>query len=332
MFGMGAILTLLPIYPDITATQGGRFTTPQREQIWFEYLAVSPSYELARRFRSHELNADEVATLPPDFGRVLSVFDNLGDVQRISFWDWWTTRGAQHFSVPDKPKSTVNLGMLRANAPSKGQIGQAFVDYTRGPWVEQGLHDTLIIGLPIGLSMSQIMSEVRKAVETAQEAQEPRAKSEPTYKVAGRRIHDTTLVRYLYVLYYRSVLLDADDWRIGAHTKISSMHSSYVDPVSEPVADGNAGRRKTLGILTNRVLKHAWLIAENAARGVFPSHHHVDGAPKFNYAELGSRMIARDNWRVDAECRDLRISRKEYTGRQLEKLVKLMPRAQPNIP
>lgn len=332
MFGMGAILTLVPIYPDITTTRGGRFTSPEREQIWFEYLAVSPSYELARRFRSHELNADEVATLPPDFCRVLSVFDHLGDVQRISFWDWWTTRGAKHFEEQGKPESTVNLGVLRAKAPSRGQIGQAFVDYTTGPWVDQGLHDTLIMGLPIGLSMSQIRTEVQKAVEAAQEAREPRAKSEPTYKVASRRIHKTTLIRYLYVLYYRSVLLDADDWRIGAHTQISSMHSSYVDPVSEQMADGNAGRRKTLGILTNRVLKHAWLISENAARGVFPSHHPVEGAPKIDYAELGSRMFARDNLRVDAECRDLRISREEYTGRQLEKLVKLMPRARPNIP
>jgi len=35
--------------------------------LWMEYLAISPSYELARRFRANDLSEEEVKTLPADF-------------------------------------------------------------------------------------------------------------------------------------------------------------------------------------------------------------------------------------------------------------------------
>jgi hypothetical protein len=57
--------------------------------LWFQFLAISPSYELARRHHAGELSTEERASAPRDFDLVLSVFDNLGDVQRVTFADWW---------------------------------------------------------------------------------------------------------------------------------------------------------------------------------------------------------------------------------------------------
>ena len=42
--------------------------------LWMEYLAISPSYELARRFRADALSPDEVNALPEDFSEVLAVY------------------------------------------------------------------------------------------------------------------------------------------------------------------------------------------------------------------------------------------------------------------
>ena len=50
--------------------------------LWMEYLAISPSYELARRYRNHALTKDEQQHLPADFDTVLGVYEDLGDVQR----------------------------------------------------------------------------------------------------------------------------------------------------------------------------------------------------------------------------------------------------------
>jgi len=35
--------------------------------LWMEYLAISPSYELARRYRNQALTKDEQQRLPADF-------------------------------------------------------------------------------------------------------------------------------------------------------------------------------------------------------------------------------------------------------------------------
>jgi len=44
--------------------------------LWFEYLAISPSYEMARRHRKG-LRLDK-SVLPVDFEQVLAVYDYLG--------------------------------------------------------------------------------------------------------------------------------------------------------------------------------------------------------------------------------------------------------------
>ena len=65
--------------------------------LWMEYLAISPSYELARRFRTDGLSPDEVNALPKDFSEVLAVYDDLGDVQRVTFRPWWKDRALAVF-------------------------------------------------------------------------------------------------------------------------------------------------------------------------------------------------------------------------------------------
>lgn len=332
MFGMGGILKLLPINPDAKGFGLEGFGSGLEQQLWFEYLAVSPSYELARRHRSGELTAADVAKLPSDIDRVLSVYDNFGAVQKIPFWTWWRTRGVRYFEVDGHPKGVANLGTLRREDVSNDAVASAFTEYTRGAWVEEGLHDTLILAIPAGLHISWIMREVRDLVENAQKSEMPRPPSKPIYTLAGKRLHWKTLLRYLYVLYYREMLPDADLWQIGAQTQISRMHSPYIDPVCDEPNDSNAARRQMLAVLTSRALLRARFIAENAARGVFPSHQKPEHALKFDDVDLRALMIARDDLRVEAECIKRGITRDQYPGRQIEKLVKLMPRIQPSKP
>src|SRR6056297_2266267 len=88
--------------------------------LWFEYLAISPSYELARRHRAGQAIPSDL--LPADFDAVLSVYDDLGDVQQALFRLWWKDVGLKHFGyqgtqpnvarvgyVPHHPQKTPNL-------------------------------------------------------------------------------------------------------------------------------------------------------------------------------------------------------------------------------
>ena len=58
-------------------------------QLMFEFLLLSPSYELARRARSGQLTAADRTRLPADFKQVLATYDLLGDVNGILFRQWW---------------------------------------------------------------------------------------------------------------------------------------------------------------------------------------------------------------------------------------------------
>lgn len=54
-------------------------------QLMFEFLRISPSYELARKQRTRGLSQREVASLPGDFDQVLKTYDLIGDVSADFF-------------------------------------------------------------------------------------------------------------------------------------------------------------------------------------------------------------------------------------------------------
>jgi hypothetical protein len=325
MFDLGGFLNALPIRPTATGFGMRVYSGHMDERLWFEYLAVSPSYELARRERSGTLTAEDEAKLPADFGRVLSVYDNLGDVQSLRFHEWWRLRGSKHLQAENETSTVANLGTLVRDPAGDADVDGALAKYRNEAWIKQGMPDTLIVAIPKDLHAAVIMHQLKGLIDWTKPTHEGQVVNQPTYKLVGKRIHWRVLMRYLYVLYFRANLPDASLWQIGAQTGISSMHSPYIDPVLDKPTEENFDRRETLGILTNRALRHALLISENAARGVFPSHNKVPEVVKFNHPELREQMIKRDDLRVEAECKRYRVSRDQYTGAEIGKLIKLLP-------
>jgi len=326
MLELGGILKLLPIRPTARGFGMKGFPGHLDEQLWLEYLAVSPSYELARRHRSGILTVQDEADLPADFDRVLSVYDNLGDVQSVSFNDWWRHSGAKHLQAENEASAVAHLATLLREPTSDENLYAALADFREQTWTKQGMPDTLIVAIPKDLNYSVIVHQLKGLIDWKRPKQRQQLVNQPTYKIVGKRMHWRVLMRYLYVLYYRAILPNAKRWQIGAHTGISSMHSANFDPVLYTPKEEDKDSMDTLGILTNRALSKALMISENAARGVFPSHKKVPGKVKFNFPELRDRMIKRDNLRIERECRRYRTSRDEYTGPELGKLIKLLPR------
>ena len=96
--------------------------------LWMEYLAISPSYELARRWRMGSLTKDEQQRLPADFDAVLSVYDDLGDVQRTDFRDWWQDRAMAVFGHEGvKPRVRRVDTLTTARNKRAAERVQAFV-------------------------------------------------------------------------------------------------------------------------------------------------------------------------------------------------------------
>ena len=81
--------------------------------LWFEYLALSPSYQLAHLERTNRLPKSQHADLPKDFDRVLEVYDDFGDVQRVLFHTWWRERGMELCDIA--ATSQRLLGLLHSD-------------------------------------------------------------------------------------------------------------------------------------------------------------------------------------------------------------------------
>ena len=100
--------------------------------LWMEYLAVSPSYELARRFRANDLSEQELDTLPADFEDVLAVYDDLGDVQRVRFLDWWSERALSVFGYKGSKPRVRKIDVLRSDRHRKA--ASSLQDFIEDDW------------------------------------------------------------------------------------------------------------------------------------------------------------------------------------------------------
>lgn len=284
-------------------------------ELWFEFLTVSPSYELARREREGQLTDQERESLPKDFDIVRSTFNNLGDVQKIFFRDWMETRGKQHFNIKRANADAKILGILKTG--NSDDIIESVKSYINTDWPREGLRDTLILAIPSGSPLHPSMHEVRGFLEDCLAADRINPEVKPTYEHISKRFHDRTLTRYLYVLYFWIILKKTSLWRIGEQTLIlrnnndpvCPRHGNYgeeeakrkapICPVhGRPIAN-NAERRKLLTVSTRRALDRALMIAENAARGVFPSHNSTPHAIQFDKTKLREMMIERRNWQIE---------------------------------
>jgi hypothetical protein len=262
--------------------------------LWFEFLAISPSYELARRYRAGECTSEDV--FPTDFDLVLSVFDDLGDVQKRLFSLWWEDVGLTHFGYQGKPPTVTQVAYATHSEHTAPNLSGKVAEYFEGEWVYQGRQRTMLlavpIGLPEGIINKQIKSQLAKVKPQQRELIKPKAK----YPLVGKRHHKDALLRCLRLAWMRSVMYRKSLWRAGAEAEISDTYSPVLDPKLIQVSAGDRYDREMLTILASRALLRARMIAENAARGRFPTHATCPNALKFDLKELRTRINRRNIW------------------------------------
>lgn len=75
---------------------------------FFDYLKISPSFQLARKYRKQR-GKSKGLVLPPDFSDVLRTYDLVGDIFECTFNDWWIDRGHKLFLWTGKKKIALEL-------------------------------------------------------------------------------------------------------------------------------------------------------------------------------------------------------------------------------
>lgn len=268
--------------------------------LWFEFLKLSPSYNLARKMRAGELTDAEKGTLPADFATVLGVYDDLGDVQPMLFRKWWVETAIKFFGYQgDKPR-VMQVSELQFD--SIDQAGKAAAEtsaYVDGAWTKQGAQSTVVLAIPVGLPKAHIAKQVAALVEKFPEAHRNRASNPPKYQLIRRKLNSESLFKYIMCLWLRARLPKTALWRIGARAKVSSMYSGRLDFDAKVPRHQQTDDRTALKILTSRAISRSIMISENAARGIFPSYAKHEHAVAPDWAAL--MEIVKNRARIDTK-------------------------------
>jgi hypothetical protein len=272
-----------------------------------EFLRLSPSYALAREqvldglnqkqieqklFAMYEtaatkLTAANKATLLKDFELVQNTYAEFGDVYTIDFDDWWLKTGADLFGFDyERPRITKIAQLAKDEAYSETPADQLDA-YLKTDRVKQGMPSSLILALPLGVPKRTLMMELSRLIDKTNIAVPPKAQKAKR-ALSKQRLRSKPLFMYIKLLMYKSASPSAALWKLGVRAKVSAKHSEDM-ALDTKVSSKNIDQRLNLTVLTSRALRKAKLIAENAARGVFPSTDPREH-PEFDWDAVYERL------------------------------------------
>lgn len=284
--------------------RGGDFSKPgwhtqptAAYQLMFEFLRLSPSYELARRERTTGLSKAEIALLPADFDEVLSTYDLIGDVNCVLFRMWWLKRGLIVFGNPYSKPDVHEIAFLPAGGEIEvenllRQVQFGFSDKRS----DEGLNASLLISLPLDLKTTEILKKVRRLLNAYKDKDIGKS-TPPKIKLMGRRFHANPMFKGLRLLWLKAAKPNWELWRLGAKAELSDSYSKVLDSSAprKPKDGVEMDDRITMSKITFRALHRFEHIAENAARGRFPCADPVDMS-EFNYPEIALRLLRHTKW------------------------------------
>lgn len=272
-------------------------------RIWFDFLAMSPSYELARKYTSGEWSDKDEKNRPADFERVLGVYAVLGDVQRQLFPDWWLNRAFDAFGYQGKKPHVQKVAYVADLKDRDPHFGAAADRYINGSWNETGRQRTLIVAMPIGLTRNLISRQINQMLDRIPTKERTLRKVPAKYRLQATNLHHKSYLLYLSVLWHRCEFPDEPLWKIGARAKISTTYSHRLNPKLDNGRHDKVEDKYRLKILTHRAIERGKMMAENAARGVFPSYKKCPNAMSFDLEELKKLRRDRRRWSKNEEKR-----------------------------
>jgi hypothetical protein len=227
-----------------------------RYELLHDYLRESPSYQLVCRFMLANMKG-RPKNAPSDWPAVLKLYKDFGDVFRIKEDQWWITTGRDLYDIKIKDPSVLNLGITESSLDALPVEDHALVD-----WELMNRPRSLLIAVPTALTKKEAMTQLAAILKT----QKFRTNVEPIakYQLTKSKLQRNTLA--VGPLALRSYKRGTPLWKIGYQLKLSPSDVSSIDK-GEDVSAAKA----YLQILASKLIHKAELIAENAARGRFPS-------------------------------------------------------------
>jgi hypothetical protein len=263
-------------------------------QLMFEFLRLSPSYELARKYRTKGLSQRESASLPADFDQVLKTYELLGDVSTEFFRSWWLKRGLQVFGNPYKKPRVHCIGVLNAGKTIElTEMASPITSYLNNERNEEGLNASLVLSVPLTLKRSELLKQISRLI-AENNSVETEVDQKPKLILVSKRLRPDVLFKGLRLLWLKAAKPNWELWRLGSKAELSQSYSKELDPNApkKVKTDLEKDDRIIMSKITSRYLTKYEAIAENAARGLFPTDRPVLSVG-YDYQLIAKRLHAR---------------------------------------
>lgn len=237
-----------------------------------DYLKLSPSYETVMR---HLANQKSPYSLPKDYKLVMRVVKDFGAIYKIREADWWITVGYKIYGISAPLPNTKVIGVL--DSENKELANK---------W--HGVN-SVMAELPLNLTLPQALKQLRKQLSEYPFSAELPEKVKPLYQLTNSKLRIDTLHNGLTALrfYKRNMPL----WKIGNNLRLIPAQSFLESDIDSMHEGDLADRKELLSIAASRLIRCAALVAENAARGRFPSDKKFKEAITTPYKRKAGRPL-----------------------------------------
>ncbi len=248
---------------------------------FYLYLKQSITYQLALDYIAAGEVRDTNTFYPADFDTVVAVAKDLGDVNSISFETWWRRIRTYfgHHGERDLPRVLVKLPLLQQNpAASIFEAAKGiYPPMTRIGWT------SYYVELPASATraeMVRLVDQIQAEIKANKEGT-----TAAKYRLNVSKVNDQTLdLGHEFLNLFQNT--DLTMWRIGTKIGLSETFGQVLSPDLPKVRNELSDEKRILGIMTNKLKLKAISLAENAARGQFPSTARLPYVPDYRQAKL----------------------------------------------
>ncbi len=294
---------------------------------WYFFLRISPSYQIATLYKQGKIPLPEKINRPENFDLVIKMFDDFGDVWANSFDEWMGKKWEEIFTAFKPVTKTKSLGiLLDGETNTYKNIQSNLKKYLSEDRAKLGHPATLILAIPINAKRKDIVSEIIVTLNQHQEFllgnldKIPAHKSK--YSTQINKIRKNELGKLFDIIICKAKNPNWTLWQVAielgfclTYTKKIQESETYRLYAKEQGLKFDESKKayyeKTIvNAVMGRHIRRAFLLAENAARGKFPSINELFGEnnkkikTNFDYKRIGELIVKKNQ--VDKALSDQR--------------------------
>ena len=248
------------------------YKTSRSYRIWFEFLRLSPTYELARQVVANRLSETKLnIKLPNDIEDVISTYEDFGDVRNISFSRWWNKNCDVLFGKTRAKPSATELMRIPFDVDLDiNECVEKINSYLSHQWDEEGKSEVLLVAIPLTGSKNDLIESIKKMIDPKDISPVLKPnRSVRSYALLGERQQLVPLSSKLRLLWTKADNPKLELWRLGVNAKLSKSYSRF-DTARKKLTGEMCDETPKIASATSHALSDAIYTMENAARGRFP--------------------------------------------------------------